>query len=56
MRINWGDGKTHVEANFNAKRGSKSQITVQHSKLSNSEMVESMKAYWKKHYNVLRIC
>jgi hypothetical protein len=48
MRIIWGDGTTHVEANFYAKGGSKSQITVQHSKLSNSEMAESMKAYWKK--------
>lgn len=48
MRITWGDGKTHVEANFYDKGGFKSQITVQHSKLSNSAMAESMKAYWKK--------
>ena len=48
MRIIWGDGKTHVEANFYDKGGFKSQITVQHSKLSNSAMAESMKAYWKK--------
>lgn len=48
MRINWGDGKTHVEANFYDKGASKSQITVQHSKLSNSGKAESMKAYWKK--------
>lgn len=48
MRIIWGDGKTRVEANFYDKGGSKSQITVQHSKLSKSEMAESMKAYWKK--------
>jgi hypothetical protein len=47
MRIIWGDGHTHVEANFYDKGGS-SQIMVQHSKLSNSEMAESMKAYWKK--------
>ena len=48
MRIIWGDGKTHVEANFYDKGSFKSQITVQHSKLSNSAMAESMKAYWKK--------
>lgn len=48
MRITWSDGITYVEANFYDKGGSKSQITVQHSKLSNSEMAESMKAYWKK--------
>ena len=48
MRIIRGDGKTRVEANFYDKGGSKSQITVQHSKLSKSEMAESMKAYWKK--------
>jgi hypothetical protein len=53
MRIVWADGKTHVEANFYDKGGSKSQITVQHSKLSNSAMAESMKAYWKKRLQCL---
>ena len=48
MRIVWSDGTTHVEANFYDKGISESQITVQHSKLSNLEMAESMKAYWKK--------
>jgi hypothetical protein len=52
MRINWGDGNS-CGANFYDKGGSKSQITVQHSKLSNSAMAESMKAYWKKRLQCL---
>lgn len=45
MRITWPDG-THVDVMFYAKGDAKSQITVQHTKLTNAVDAEARKAYW----------
>jgi hypothetical protein len=46
LRITWNDN-TNVEVNFYSKGVSKSQATVQHSKLGGSVQVESTRSYWK---------
>jgi len=46
MRMTWGDGKTSVEVNFYAKGDLKSQVTVQHNKLSREADVARMKRFW----------
>ena len=48
MRITWSDRKTSVEVNFYPRGESKSQVTVQHSKLPDAKAAERMKAYWAK--------
>jgi uncharacterized protein YndB with AHSA1/START domain len=48
LRIAWAkDGATRVALELYAKRKSKSQIVVQHSKLAGAEDVEKMKTYWR---------
>lgn len=46
MRITWIDGKTSLEVNFCSKGQGKSQVSVQHSKLSDAAAAERMKSYW----------
>lgn len=48
MRVTWKDGKTSLEINFYAKAKDKSQVVVQHSKLSSAGAAERMKTYWNK--------
>jgi len=45
MRIDWADG-TPVEAHFTRKGASKSQVSVQHRKLSSKSAADRMKEYW----------
>jgi len=47
MRITWVDGKTNLEINFYHRGESKSQIVVQHNKLSDNKQAEKMKLYWR---------
>ena len=47
MRITWADGKTNLDINFYDKGKSKTQIVVQHSKLSDNKQVDKMKLYWR---------
>lgn len=47
MRITWRD-KTNVEANFYSKGPKRSQVTVQHTKLTNATEVARMRFYWAK--------
>ena len=47
LRLTWRDGPTTVEVNFYGKGQTKSQVTVQHSKLATADDAERMKAYWK---------
>ena len=47
MRITWSDGKTHVDANFYGKGRGKSQVSVQHGKLTSTKQSEKMKTFWK---------
>lgn len=46
MRINWVDGKTTMEAMFYAKGKGKSQVAVQHNKLTSAKDVAAKKKYW----------
>jgi uncharacterized protein YndB with AHSA1/START domain len=54
MRISWNDGKTSVEIGFFPKADNKSQVAVQHSKLSDAKAAAKMKAYWAKALDRLR--
>jgi hypothetical protein len=47
MRITWSDGKTHVDANFYGRGRGKSQVSVQHSKLTSATQSEKMKTFWR---------
>ncbi len=47
MRITWSDGKTHVDANFYDRGRGKSQVSVQHSKLTSAKLSEKMKTFWR---------
>ncbi|MBL7127853.1 MAG: hypothetical protein ISS16_02590 [Ignavibacteria bacterium] len=47
MRITWSNGKTNLDVNFYKKGNNKSQIAVQHSKLTDLKTAEKMKPYWK---------
>lgn len=48
MRVTWKDGKTSLEINFYPKDKDKSQVVVQHSKLSSAAAAARMKTYWSK--------
>lgn len=45
LRITWPDG-TFVEVGFYPKGDSKSQVTIQHTKLPSREVAEHVKKYW----------
>lgn len=53
MRITWKD-KTHVEVNFYARGRGKSQVTTQHSKLSDAKTAARMKACWSRSLDRLK--
>jgi len=46
VRILWSDETTRLSVDFYPKGDSKSQVVVQHLKLSNSEIAAEMKEYW----------
>ena len=48
MRVTWADGKTSIAISFAAKDGKKTQVVVQHSKLSDAKAAAKMKTYWAK--------
>jgi hypothetical protein len=54
MRVSWKDGKTSLEINFYGKEPGKSQVVVQHSKLSDAKTAARMKTYWSKALDRLR--
>lgn len=58
MRMTWVDCKTSVEVNFYSKAGKdgmpKSQVTVQHNKLTSAAQARKMKAYWGAALDALR--
>ena len=47
MRIDWVDGMTRLSVNFYDKGAAKSQVVVQHIKLTNSRAADQAKGYWK---------
>jgi len=46
MRITWVDGETDLNVYFNAKGPRKSQVSVQHGKLSSAAEAAKKKSYW----------
>ncbi len=46
MRITWSDGKTSVDVGFLAKGKTKSQVAVEHSKLTAKKDVAAKKKLW----------
>ena len=54
IRLTWKDGKTSLEISFYKKNKDKSQVVVQHSKLSSAGAAERMKTYWRKALDRLR--
>jgi hypothetical protein len=53
MRVTWPDG-TPVELYFVAKGPAKSQVAVQHRRLSDRPAVDRVKAYWAERLGALR--
>ncbi|CAN5538526.1 hypothetical protein BH20ACI3_BH20ACI3_42700 [soil metagenome] len=54
MRVTWSDGKTSLEIYFLPKGAAKSQVVVQHSKLSDAEAAAKMKTFWGQALDRLR--
>jgi hypothetical protein len=52
MRITWEDG-TSVEAYFVKKAAGKTQVTIQHSKLSDRAAIDRWKGYWSERLSAL---
>ena len=48
VRMTWKDGKTSLQISFLGKGDGKSQVVVQHSKLSDAKAAAKMKSYWGK--------
>ena len=48
LRMNWIDGKTTLQVSFVAKTPDKTQVVVQHAKLSSAAVSTKMKTYWGK--------
>lgn len=45
-RITWSDNKTSLSVDFYPKGENKSQLVVQHQKITDGKMAAKMKAYW----------
>jgi hypothetical protein len=52
MRITW-PGRTSVEVGFATRRPAKSQVQVQHSKLSDRATATRLKQYWAERLGAL---
>ena len=47
MRMTWSADDSSVDANFYDRGGTKSQVTIQHSKMADAEDVARMRDYWR---------
>lgn len=54
MRITWSDGTSSVSVNFYAKGDGRSQVAVQHGKLSSAKQAAAKKKYWADRLNRLK--
>lgn len=54
IRITWTDKKTNVDVGFIPKANGKSQVALQHDKLTDAKAVARMKSYWAKALDRLR--
>jgi len=53
IRGKWVDDKTNVEFQFYPKEKAKTQLVVQHSKISSEKEAEKLKKYWERNLNLL---
>lgn len=53
IRGKWIDGKTIIEFQFYTKEKAKTQLVVQHSKISTEKEAEKLKKYWERNLNLL---
>lgn len=53
IRGKWIDGKTIIEFQFYPKDKTKTQLVVQHSKISSEKEAEKLKKYWERNLNSL---
>jgi hypothetical protein len=56
IRAKWIDGKTNIEFQFYPKDISKTQLVVQHNKISSAKDAERMKKSWEKNLKNLDSC
>jgi uncharacterized protein YndB with AHSA1/START domain len=54
LRVTWSDGTSSLEISFIAKDDSKSQVVVQHGKLSDAKASAKMKKFWGEALDRLR--
>ncbi|HET9983910.1 MAG TPA: hypothetical protein VFQ38_10000 [Longimicrobiales bacterium] len=54
LRLAWEDGRSRVEVRFTAKGDAKSQVAVDHTRLSSAQEVAALKAYWGEALNRLK--
>lgn len=50
IRAKWVDRKTNIEIQFYAKDANKTQLVIQHNKLSSAKDAANMKIYWGKQF------
>lgn len=55
MRATWADGKTLLSVNFYPKGTGKSQIVVQHLKLTSAAEARQKQSYWSNSLNKLKV-
>jgi len=53
IRGKWVDGKTNIEFQFYPKDKTKTQLVIQHSKISSLKEAERLKKYWERNFNLL---
>jgi hypothetical protein len=53
IRGKWVDGKTNIEFQFYQKDKIKTQLVIQHSKISSEKEAEKLKKYWERNLNFL---
>lgn len=54
IRAKWGDGGTRVAIGFYPKGDSKSQVALQHDRLSDAGVAKETKAFWTQRMDVLK--
>lgn len=54
IRAKWVDGKTNIEVQLYQKENLKTQLVVQHNKISSANEAGKMKTYWAKQLNNLK--
>lgn len=54
IRGKWVDGKTNIEFQFYQKDKTKTQLVIQHSKISSEKEAEKLKKYWERNLNNIK--